>query len=410
MISNRAKGALADPSPLVVAHFEAAKDAYHPVKNPTGAINLGTAENYLMEEELLAWLAKVPPIAGRDMHYEIFRGRAVLRETLARFLRDASGITDADPEHIVIGSGVSSLLESLAHVLFDEGESLIIPAPYYTGYEEDFSHRFGVNVIPATMHEDNGFELDVAILDQVYAQAVNEGEKVKAILINNPNNPLGVQYTRPQLESLIDFAENRGLQIIADEIYAHSIFDDCHGNFESVLTVGEHYKDSIHVLYGLAKDFGLSGFKFALCYSTNTDVLAALAVNAYFYNVSTLDQHVVNAMFLDMDYVREFLARYKKKLSTAHKYLLIENDETIQAAILPSQGGHFVFMSLADRLPEQSPRGEMQLYENLWSQAKVNITPGQFFGCMQPGWFRLCFANDPKRVKEAFIRMKRCLP
>ena len=409
MISNRAIGALAEPSPLVVAHFEAAKDPYHPTENPRGAINLGTAENYLMEKELLSWLSKVPPLPTHAMHYDEFRGSAQLREVVAEFLCDISGITHAKAEHIVIGSGVSSLLESLAFVLFNEGDSLIIPSPYYTGYAEDFSHRFGVKIIAAPMQEKNDFDLDMGIIEQTYDQAISQGEKVKAILINNPNNPLGRVYTLSQLESLIDFAIKRELQIIADEIYAHSIYDESNGGYRSVLSLGEDYQDSIHVLYGLAKDFGLSGFKFALCYSKNEAVLKALAANAYFYNVSTLDQHVVAALLSEREAVKEFLAIYKTRLLASYNGFLEVNQKTIRVPVLPSQGGHFVFIKLAEYLSQQNFESERMLYEKIWNQVKVNITPGQYFCCAEPGWFRLCFANESFRVNEALKRIHRML-
>ena len=408
-ISNRAQNALRDPSPLVVAHFESAKDAYHPDKNPKGAINLGTAENYLMGQEMLAWLKEVKPLTEHALHYADFRGIAPLREVLATFLREVTGIPDAKAEHIVIGNGVSSLLESLAFSLFDPGDGLIVPAPCYTGYQEDFKHRFGVNIIPAPMPCENQFDLDVDVLQQTYAQAVQQGERVKAILINNPNNPLGKHYTRAQLEAVVEFAMAHRLQIIADEIYAHSIFDSCHGPFESLLTIGAHYQENIHVLYGLAKDFGLSGFKFAFYYSENEDAVKAMASNAYFYNVSTLLQHTVETLFSDISRIRVFLGTYNKKLTQAHKDVLQINEQTIAAPVLSAQGGHFVFINLVKYLSASTFEAEMQLFHRIWSEAKVNITPGQFFHCPYPGWFRVCFAAPREQVEQSFIRLNRLM-
>ena len=299
------------------------------------------------------------------------------------------------------------VLESLAFSLFDQGDALIIPAPCYTGYQEDFKHRFGVNIIPAPMADENQFDLDVDVLQQVYAQAVQQGERVKAILINNPNNPLGKHYTRAQLEAVVAFAMRHRLQIIADEIYAHSVFDASHGPFESLLTIGAHYQENIHVLYGLAKDFGLSGFKFAFYYSENKDAVKAMASNAYFYNVSTLLQHAVTELFSDISGIRSFLYAYKNKLKKAHHDLLRINDQTVAAPILPSQGGHFIFINLEEYLVGKTTADEMQFFHRIWSEAKVNITPGQFFHCPYPGWFRVCFAAPREQVEQGFIRLKR---
>ena len=409
MISDRALGALADPSPLVVNHFEAAKDVFHAVDNPEGIINLGTAENYLMSKEALAWINKKLQLTPNDLHYAEFRGIASVREALAGFLTRVSGIEGARPENVVVGNGVSSLLESLAFSLFDAGDSIIIPAPYYTGYEEDFCHRFGVKIIPAQMSVTTGFELDVEVIARAYKQAQESGERVKAILINNPNNPLGKLYTRQQLLSVIEFAKQYQLQIIADEIYAHSVHDLNVDKHESLLSIGKDYKHSIHVLYGLAKDFGLSGFKFAMCYSENDDVLKALSANAYFYNVSTLMQCVIAQIFSHTKQIEAFLHEYRQRLSTSYEFVRQVNAATLKAPICSAQAGHFIFLDLGAYLKKSDKSSEMELYDCFWRQSKVNITPGQFFHCDQPGWFRMCFANEEATVKQAFVRLHRDL-
>jgi len=407
MISDRSIKALSEPSPLVVSHFESAANAFHSDENPAGYINLGTAENYLMGAEMLAWLNESMQLSEHDLHYGEFRGVEELREVLAGFLRELSGLSGAKPDNVVIGNGVSSLLESLAFSLFDAGDSVIIPAPYYTGYEEDFSHRFSVKIIPAHMNLDNEYDLDVNVIEQVYLQAIQRGETVKAILINNPNNPLGKHYPRKQLEAVVAFASTYKLQIIADEIYAHSIFNNARGEYESLLSIGANYKESIHVLYGLAKDFGLSGFKFAFVYSENINLIKALSGNAYFYNVSTLTQSVVTHLFSDLSKVEVFLSQYKKKLCCAHNALLQINSDTINSPILPAQGGHFVFIDLACHLSSRTHEAELSLYQQLWQYGRVNITPGQYFCCAEPGWFRVCFANNAVVMAEAFSRLAR---
>jgi len=410
MLSTRAQKNLSEPSPLIVAHFAATQNPYHPANNPTGLINLGTAENYLMGDESLAWVNHPLVLQEHALHYSEFRGSAGLRERLASFLRESSGMAEVGADNIVIGNGVSCLLESLAYTLFDAGDSILIPSPCYTGYSEDFHHRFGVNIIAAPMRATEEFALNSDILRKVYDDALQDGARVKALLINSPNNPTGRQYPRGEIEKAVAFAEEAGLQVIADEIYAHSLFEPEKNRFESVWDIAPHYRDSIHILYGLAKDFGLSGFKFAIYCAGHPEAVEAMSRNAYFYNVSTHTQALVERLFSAPDELNRFLARYQQRLCTAHQHLQRCNHQTLGLPMATSQGGHFVLLDFSALLEAPTFDAETALYYRIWREAKVNITPGQYFACQTPGWFRLCFANHAATVTEAFRRMGEILP
>ncbi|MFC1748886.1 aminotransferase class I/II-fold pyridoxal phosphate-dependent enzyme [Pseudomonadota bacterium] len=406
-ISQRAQILIGTPSPLVDAHFEAEADPYHPQNNPKGAINLGTAENHLMDQESLARVTQPFALNKHYLHYAEFRGIHSLRKRIALFLEQVSFIKEVSPNNIVIGNGVSSLLESLAYTLFDEGDAVLIPSPCYSGYHDDFSARFGVKIITAPMSLDNDFALDMDIIKRRYKEAVADGEQIKALLINSPNNPLGHVYSEKVLTEAVKFAQENDLQIISDEIYTHSVFEGSRAG--SLLEIGKEYRHSIHMLYGMAKDFGLSGFKFGFVYSENSKLIQAMSANAYFYNVSTYTQAVVEQLFTDIASTRQFLKLYKQRLGKAYQHFQACNQATLDAPYIPAQGGHFVFINLGAFLSENTFEAEMLLFENIWESGRVNITPGQFFACPTPGWFRLCFANEAVLVSEAFFRLKKLL-
>lgn len=407
IISQRANKLIGTPSPLVSAHFEAEADAFDSKLNPNGAINLGTAENHLMDEESRQRISQLIPKCDYHLHYAEFRGIKSLRIELARFLETASCIRNISPDQIVIGNGVSSLLESLAYTLFDPGDGILIPSPCYSGYHDDFSARMNVKVITAPMDATQKFKLDIERLENSYEQASRSGEKIKAILVNNPNNPLGHIYSESVLKSLVEFAKQKELQIISDEIYAHSFIGG--QKTKSLLEIGRDYSPNIHMLYGLAKDFGLSGFKFGLVVSQNDRLLKALATNAYFYNVSTYTQALVEQLLKDQSGTHAFLNLYHQRLRFALQHFETCNQSSINVEYIQPQGGHFVFLYLGGFLKAITYEEEMRLFEKIWNEVRVNVTPGQFFSCPEPGWFRLCFANQPELISEAFQRLQKHL-
>jgi len=128
-LSTRAKRLVAEPSPLVTAHFEAAADTYHPVDNPTGYVNLGTAENHLVWD-LLEPVVRTPrPLVASDVNYHHLYGMIALRTAVADFLGRVHGAS-VSADDLVMVSGASAALDILAYALCEPGDGILLPTPY----------------------------------------------------------------------------------------------------------------------------------------------------------------------------------------------------------------------------------------------------------------------------------------
>ncbi|MEX0799529.1 MAG: aminotransferase class I/II-fold pyridoxal phosphate-dependent enzyme, partial [Bacteriovoracaceae bacterium] len=146
MISSRAKALLNNPSPIVVGHVKCQQDPFGP-NNPKGCLNFGIAENRLIDDLALKVLDREVEGSKESIHYPPVHGLLELRKAFAAFAKEFLNAGNLNPEHIAVQSGVSSVCEALSFCLFEEGDELIVPAPFYSGFSFDFEARFKVKLV-----------------------------------------------------------------------------------------------------------------------------------------------------------------------------------------------------------------------------------------------------------------------
>lgn len=130
-----------------------------------------------------------------------------------------AALRPVEPEHVLCGGGCSAILDSLASVLADPGDVILIALPAYPGFAASFGCRSGVEVVGVRL--EPGQEASPSSLDafeQAYAECTAQGKKVRAVVVCNPHNPLGFCYPRATLVAYCRFAEVRALHLISDEI------------------------------------------------------------------------------------------------------------------------------------------------------------------------------------------------
>mmetsp|Transcript_29680 Transcript_29680/g.65759 ORF Transcript_29680/g.65759 Transcript_29680/m.65759 type:complete len:596 (-) Transcript_29680:38-1825(-) len=308
-----------------------------------------------------------------------------------------------DPEHCALGAGVASLLSHVMFVLTELNDAILIPAPYYASFESDLQALAACTPFPVYM-ENPRLGPNIDDLDRAAALAEREGLTVKALLLTNPHDPLGVIYRPQVMLNAISWARSRSMHTVVDEIYALSVHRRDSG-FESVIRVlNNDLGDDVHMLYGLSKDFGASGFRVGMLYTHNTLLLAALANLNIFSGVSHPIQMILAELLTDDNFLDGFLDDVRAQLVWSHAICTQKLEEMVVPYEV-AEAGLFVYVDLSVLLPEPTFEGERKLARLIEDAAHIVLTPGEYMRERKPGHFRICYSWVTPEVLE--IAMER---
>lgn len=390
---------------MVQAHFRCASNAWHPTDNPEGCINLGTAENHLVYDLLEPHLNGRHNFTEAHTHYGPMYGLEPFRQALSAYLGNLTR-TEMPADRLAVASGSSAIIDMLMFAMCEPGDGVIIPAPYYAGFDHDLKGRCQVEPIPAHLDPEAGFALTRKSLQEAILQAGKRGIRTRALLLTSPNNPLGRVYDRETLEMVIAFVKEHKIELISDELYANSIFGE--SEFISMAKLAPEAGMGIHYVYGFAKDFGLSGFKAGVLYSTNDNIHAAVKELCYFAPVSNAAQHILVNLLTNNGFLDGFFPENRKRLKSAWECLHGLLDAKGIPHVIP-EAGFFAWLDLSEWIEHPDTASEMKLYHLLNAQAGVNLSPGSVFHSPEPGWFRLCYARPNHMLEIAVERISNCL-
>ncbi|XP_019374907.1 PREDICTED: 1-aminocyclopropane-1-carboxylate synthase-like protein 1 [Gavialis gangeticus] len=392
-------------------------DKYDEDKNPNGIINFGTSENKLCFDLMSKRLTQSdmnlmePPL----LQYPDWKGHMFLREEVARFLTYyCKAPAPLKAENVIVLNGCGSLFSALATVLCDPGEAILIATPFYGGVTQSVFLYGNVKLVYAyldskiTGTNTRPFQLTVDKLEKALQDARAEGIAVKALILLNPQNPLGDIYSLSELRDYLDFAKRHELHIVVDEIYMLSVFDES-ATFHSVLGI-DRLPDPLrtHVMWGISKDFAVSGIRFGTLYTENQDVANAVASLCYFHGVCGPVQHKIAQLLRDRDWINQvYLRANHARLKAAHTYVTDEL-KTLGVPFLNRNAGFFVWIDFRKYLRTGTFEEEMLLWRRFLDN-KVLLSCGKAFECSEPGWFRIIFADKTHRLQLGMQRIRKVL-
>ncbi|MAZ49570.1 MAG: hypothetical protein CME65_13500 [Halobacteriovoraceae bacterium] len=395
MISQRARQLAGNPSAIVRGHLACLENPYS-LENPKGFVNFGIAENHMMNDLLLPALSKSVLPNEEHIQYCDLRGLESTRNLMTNFFKEYLGIPHMDPEKLIINSGVSSLCESLSFSLFDEGDQILIPAPYYTGFEHDFTKRFKCEFIPVQLDPQKNFRHEIT----PFKEAFKAYRNIKGILLTHPHNPTGEILDETFQDEIIAFSKEYDLHLICDEIYALSQHNKV--KHQSLYQRARKAGANAHFLYGMAKDFCLAGFKLGFFYSDFEEVSQAVSASSYFYPVASITQLHLENLISDKNFLNSYLRSNSERLTSARNHLLTELSEF---SFIFDEAAMFMLLDLNYKC--QDLEDEPKLFNMLMQKYGVNITPGLEQGLNTPGYFRVCYARDKSQRDEFILRMKK---
>ncbi|XP_015687198.1 1-aminocyclopropane-1-carboxylate synthase-like protein 1 [Protobothrops mucrosquamatus] len=388
-------------------------DKYDEDKNPSGIINLSTSENKLCFDLISQKLAQsaVKLTDPSLLEYPDWKGHMFVLEEVARFLTYYSKApAPLKAENVILQNGCGSLFSSLAMVLCDPGEAFLIATPFYGGVTKDVYLSGRVKLVYAYLDSQvtgsctRPFQLTVDKLKKALQDAQSEGIKVRGLILLNPQNPLGDIYSLSELQDYLEFAKRHELHVIVDEIYMLSVFDDS-ATFHSVLEM-DRLPDPqrTHVMWGISKDFAMSGVRFGVLYTLNQDVIKAVTSFNYFHSICGPMQYQITQLLRDRDWINQvYLRTNHERLKAAHTFVTDEL-KTLGIPFLNRNAGFFIWVDFRKYLRKKTFEEEMLLWRRFLDK-KILLSPGNSFECNEPGWFRIIFADKMNRLRLGMQRI-----
>lgn len=315
-------------------------------------------------------------------------------------------------EHIIAMTGATAVLDQLAFVLGDPGDSIVVPAPRYNAIPEDFQTKALVRCVEAPVTLDEAGTLaEIARVDEVLTK---EGNKCKAILIINPHNPLGFCYTREMLFEYARLAEKHNVFLICDEIYATSVYKSDLTDaspFTSILsldlTPAKVNPARILQIYGASKDFGSNGLRIGVlvCQDNPSFYAGMMAMAPFVVKISSPADSMWSSLLASAE-LPDYIRKNQEALGEAYAYVTSWlRDRSIPYR--PANAGHFVLIDLRKFCASPaSVNAEIALAQEML-QGGVYLGPGFSYAVNQPGWFRLTFSIDRQLLDKVLNRLDR---
>ncbi|KAJ4289459.1 hypothetical protein N0V88_006940 [Collariella sp. IMI 366227] len=413
--------------------------------NPwTLQVNLSIAENALMHQDIVDFIgkhSKVDPV-----HHLTYgsgpKGSPRLRKALASFLNSTFKPRESvRHEDILIMAGVTSVIDALAWTLCNDGEGIIIPQPFYTGFAVDLPTRSRAVIVPAlfqTLDEYKGFDdvfdpaMSIKAMEKALQDAEARGVKVKAVLLTNPHNPLGRCYSADAIKEVASFCGRHKLHFISDEIYANSVFENPEAPspvpFISALALDLTDRiDSkfLHVTYGASKDFCANGLRLGMLHTRNEGLKAVVAGTSMLGWPPYVIQDIWASMLEDEAYTNNFFAKNQRLLAEQYAIATRFLDDHGIPYYKNSNAGMFIWIDLRQYLSgkdttslalhrltaeerKEYQRRELEISTQCFANG-VAIALGTNFFTEELGWFRLSFTAAPEALTIGLERMVKAL-
>ena len=350
-------------------------------------ISLGIGEpDFVTPEPILR--AGIASLEAGHTGYTSNSGLIELRVALAAHLERRYGVR-YDPEtEVLITVGGSEALHLVAEALVEPGDEVLVPEPCFVAYPAVVTFAGGTPV-PVVTRFENDFQLDVADL------RARITARTRGLLIGYPSNPTGAVMDRPQLEAVADFAAERNLYVISDEIYDQLVYGQEHTCFAALPGMRERTV----LLGGFSKSYAMTGWRIGYACAPAPLVAALRKIHQYIImSAPTAAQYAALAALTDP--AAAAAVRSMAEAYNTRRRLVVDGFNRIGLPTFEPRGAFYAF-------PDVRPTGLSSdtFCERLLYEHKVAMVPGEAFGEAGRGFARCSYATSIERLTEALARI-----
>ena len=299
------------------------------------------------------------------------------------------------PQNIIVSTGAKQCLINTLTALIDEGDEVLIVAPYWVSYPDMTLLSGGKPVILNTSIEQ-GFKLHP---DQL-REAITA--RTRLLMLNSPSNPTGVSYSMQELQDLASvLLEHPDVFVVTDDIYEHILWSG--EPFCNIVNACPEMKDRTVVVNGVSKAYAMTGWRIGFA-AANEQLTAAMRKiqSQTTSNPNSIAQAAaVEALNGPQDSIQMMAEQFKKR----HDFIVAGLNEIDGMTCLAGDGAFYAFPDCRDMINSlESVDSDVELSQYILNEAEVAVVPGSAFG--GDGYIRLSFATGMETLEQAILRLK----
>jgi aspartate aminotransferase len=335
----------------------------------------------------------------KNHRYTPAAGLPVLREAIAaKTLRDSGW--EVSPSQVVVTNGGKQAVYQACATILNPGDEVLVPTPYWTTYPEAIALAGGVPV-EVFAGSDQDYKVTVSQLEAALTP------QTKALLFVSPSNPTGAVLNTAETTAIGEWALERGLWVIADEIYQNVVYEEGVDHATSVIEVVPGLADRCILVNGVAKTYAMTGWRLGWMVGPQAAMSAAANLQSHLSsNVSNISQlAAVAALTGDQSAAKEMRDAFNKR-----RLVIIEGLNAIEGVHCPTpMGAFYVYPDVTGLLGKEwagrTPTTSLELADIILDECEVAVVPGEAFG--PSGYLRFSYALGDKELAEGIARLQK---
>ncbi len=336
--------------------------------------------------------AGIHAIENGQTRYTAVDGTPELKDAIiAKFKRDNHLNFAAD--QILVSSGGKQSFYNLCQGILDDGDEVIIPAPYWVSYP-DMALLAGGEPIIIEAGIEQGFKITASQLEAAITP------KTKLVVINSPSNPTGAVYTPEELKALGEvLTKHPDILIASDDMYEHILLTDT--PFTNILEVCPELTDRTVVMNGVSKAYSMTGWRIGYAGGPK-DIIAAMrkVQSQSTSNPCSISQAAsVEALNGDQGCIQTMLVEFKKR----HDFVVERINQIPGFKCIPAAGAFYAFMDVRDAMKQKGFETDADFATAILEEVDVAAVPGSGFGA--EGYLRISFATSMDNLVNALDRI-----
>ena len=335
-------------------------------------------------------------IADNVTRYTPATGTVELKQAVCLRMREDCGI-DYAPSQVAVTGGAKHCVYLALRALVDPGDEVILPAPFWVSYLELIKMVGGKPVI-VTAGERDGFKMKA---EQLLSAITSN---TKALILNNPNNPTGMVYSREELEAIAKVCVEKDIYVVSDEVYYGLLYDGI--KFTSMAALGEEIKKRTVLINGVSKSYAMTGWRigYLLANEKIARVISNFVSQSTGSPCSVSQAAAVAALTGPQDCVEEMRRAFEER----RDYIVKRMNQIDGVSCIKPEGAFYVMMNI-ERLIGKTIHGERIRTDHDFCAAflkygLVATVPGSGFGT--PNLVRWAYAASMDNIKKGLDRLE----